>query len=75
MLEFLIFIFLVGAVLILDLGYSTAYFIPVSFDGFINPFLERVLSNIQLTMIVIGAFVGSSLGLDLILCAKLGCLP
>ena len=72
---FLVLIFLVQAGLILTLGLSTSDFIPMMFDGIINPFVERVLANIQLTMIVIGAFVGISLGMAVILCANLGCIP
>ena len=72
---FLVLIFLVRALCILALGLSTADFIPVRFDGSINPFVERVLANIQLTMIVIGAFVGISFGMAVILCANLGCIP
>ena len=45
------------------------------FHGFINPFVKILLSNIQLVMIVIGAFFGESLGLAVILCADLGRLP
>ena len=72
---FLVLIFIVRAVLILALGSSTTYFIPVRFDGFINTFEERVLANINIAMIVIGAFVRTYIGLAVILCANLGCLP
>ena len=75
LLAFLVLIFLVWSVLILALVSSTSDFIPVRFHGFINPFVKILLSNIQLVMIVIGAFFGESLGLAVILCADLGRLP
>ena len=37
--------------------------------------MERVLANIQLAMIVVGAFVRTSLGMAVILCADLVFLP
>ena len=74
LLAFLVLIFLVRALCILALGLSTADFIPVRFDGFINPFVERVLANIQLAMIIIDAFVVTYLGLAVILCTNLICL-
>ena len=45
------------------------------FDVFINPFVERLLANIKLSVIFIVAFVGASLGLVMILCANLRYLP
>ena len=71
MLAFLVLIFLVQAVLILSLGSSTADFIPVRFDGFVNTFVERVIYNIQISMIATCAFVGKYLGMAVILCANL----
>ena len=75
MLVFLVLIFLVQAGLILTLGLSTSDFIPMMFDGFINLFVERVLANIHIDMIVIGAFVRTYLGMAVILCANLVYLP
>ena len=75
MLAFPVMIFLVGAVLILALVSSTVDYIPVRFDVFINPFVERLLANIKLSVIFIVAFVGASLGLVMILCANLRYLP
>ena len=67
MLTFLVLTFLVRAVLILALGSSTEDFILMRFDGLINPFVERVLVNLQFAMIVIGAFVRTYLGMAVIL--------
>ena len=75
MLAFLVLTFLVRAVLILALGSSTEDFILMRFDGLINPFVERVLVNLQFAMIVIGAFVRTYLGMAVILCANLVYLP
>ena len=46
MLAFLVLKFLVRVDLVLALVLITADVIPARFDVFINPFVERVLSNI-----------------------------
>ena len=45
------------------------------FDRFISPLVKRIRANVKLAMFVISAFVRASLGLTVILCADLGCLP